>query len=401
MSHENSDTEKDLKNDIHSSKENITIRKKEHKLRVSLEILEDKNSVEKLENELLLDNPELSLAGLLENIQNFPNNPDIPIKVDEDIEDWQVHEEMAMPIRDITKLIPEFNGEEKNLDIFVKKVNRLWTHIDLYPQNEKNQFLLVLQLKLTDKAAEAVQNNAFENWDNVRESLIENLTPHRNTEKSELKLNSIKQKPNEDIETYARRIQEALDTLNRSFAEDEQNEVIKRENNRKARKAFENGLSDPNLRSKAISKGSVDLKEAIDYTIEQELRFSELKPINSVICTYCKKTNHTINQCRLRSANQKSQNFRPNQSSKKDITCYKCSRKGHFANECRLQGNKSNRPNENNDNSKDTPKNQNTSFSVREENVEKNEPTKPPEPISAGTSSLSQMIRIEEIKPKN
>lgn len=76
---------------------------------------------------------------------------------------------------------------------------------------------------------------------------------------------------NEDVETYAKRIEDALETLNRSFAQEHQNEIIKKENDWKARKTFEIGLLEANLRNKAIARGSNTLKEAVDYIIEQEL----------------------------------------------------------------------------------------------------------------------------------
>lgn len=197
-----------------------------------------------------------------------------------------------MPIRDVTKLIPKYSGKEKGLDSFIKKIDKLWTHIADFPENEHTQFLLVLQLKLTEKAADAVQDNEFDNWDAVKADLIEHITPHRNTEKSELKLCAIKQLPKEDLESYAKKIEDALDTLNRSFSQEDQNDTIKRENERKARKVFENGFSEPSLRDKAIACGCNTLKEAVDYIIEQELRYSELKPtVTPDTCAYCKKPN--------------------------------------------------------------------------------------------------------------
>lgn len=211
--------------------------------------------------------------------------------------DWNLEQEekMAMPIRDVTKLIPEYDGKEKALDSFIKKIDKLWNYIEEFEANDRTQFLLVLQLKLVDKAAEAVQDNNFDDWDSVKADLMEHITPHRNTEKSELKLCAIKQLPNEDVETYAKRIEDALDTLNRSFAPENQNEIIKKENDRKARKTFENGLLESNLRNKAIARGSNTLKEAVDYIIEQELRHSELKPVQSPsFCTYCKRNGHTL-----------------------------------------------------------------------------------------------------------
>lgn len=134
---------------------------------------------------------------------------DLNRSVRNSIEDWPVEPDMAMPIRDITKLIPEFDGNEKTLDTFIKKINRLWDHIVDYEDNDKNQFMLVLQLKLVGKAAEAVQDNEFETWDDVRTNLRENILPHRNTEKSEFKLGAVKQREREDVEAFAKRVQDA------------------------------------------------------------------------------------------------------------------------------------------------------------------------------------------------
>lgn len=57
--------------------------------------------------------------------------------------------------------------------------SKLWNYIADFEDNDRTQFLLVLQLKLVDKAAEAVQSNRFENWDAVKADLMEHITPHR------------------------------------------------------------------------------------------------------------------------------------------------------------------------------------------------------------------------------
>lgn len=194
---------------------------------------------------------------------------------------------MAMPIRDITNLIPKYDGKEKLLNSFIKKIDRLWTYVTKLEETDRELFLLVLQIRLKGRASEAVQENAFEDWEVVKIDLINKITSYRSTEKSELKLGAIRQKHRETVEAYAKRIEKALETLNRSFAQKDQNKTIRKENDRKARKTFENGLIEPVLQDKAISRGSSTFKEAVDYVIEQELRYAELELLQNYR-PYCK-----------------------------------------------------------------------------------------------------------------
>lgn len=146
------------------------------------------------DDNIQIENPVVSFLDLFNLLKNQlqANNSN------RDSLDWNLerNEKMAMPIRDVTKLIPEYDGEEKALDSFIKKIDKLWNYIEEFEANDRTQFLLVLQLRLVDKAAEAVQDNNLEDWDGVKADLIEHLVPHRNTEKSELKLCAIKQLQN-------------------------------------------------------------------------------------------------------------------------------------------------------------------------------------------------------------
>lgn len=291
---------------------------------------------------------------------------------------WSVDSNMPIPIKDITDLIKEYKGEAKELNSFIKNIDRLWTYIDAYDIADKERFLLVLQLKLIDKAADATKNVTFQNWQHVKQALKDNINPQKNIEKAELKLSNIKQKEKEDIETFSKRVEEALEDFNKSFNLEEENEVLKKENDRKARKAFENGLTDSQLRNKAIMRGNKTLRDSVDYVIEQELRQSEVKPraFSNKFCSYCKLSNHNFSECRKRQASTASNsNTKPtpsnaNTSANNEITCYKCLKKGHYASSCRSSNNNSNQHSPTNpNNSSNGPR---ISFSTNDANNSNN-----------------------------
>lgn len=373
---------------------NVTHRKK-HKIKtkISCQILHE-DKILKDEN-LLFDFPEIpesstdqsqdefNLKSIIE--EKFPNfqkifinnyqNTQNQTKLQEDnYDNWSVDSNMVIPIKDITDLIKEYKGEEKDLNTFIKNIDKLWTHIGAYEEADKARFLLVLQIKLIGKAADATKDVTFNNWTDVKKALKDNINPQKNIEKAELKLNNIRQKEKEDVEKYAKRVEDALENFNKSFNLEEENEILKKENDRKARKAFENGLSDPQLRNKVITRGNKTLKESIDYVVEQELRQSEITPnaTPTKFCNHCKMNNHNTIDCRKKPNNNNNNNnkFNPNQTPnnsnppfKREITCYRCSKVGHYASECRSSMNTNeqftNRNGQNNSNNNNFPNNQN------------------------------------------
>lgn len=262
--------------------------------------------------------------------------------------DWSLSSDFIManiPIKDITDLIREYNGNEKDLNSFIKNIDKLWGHIATYENVDKARFLLILQLKLTDKAAEATKDSNFNSWENVKRHLLENINPQKNIEKAELKLTTVSQKSGEDLEIYVQRVESLLNDLNKSFGIERQDDIIGLENDRKARRSFENGLNNKYLRNKAIARGSKTFKETVDYVIEQELRQSQLVKIQNFeekFCSFCKIKGHSFQECRKKTYNRRfTTNSEPKRfTNNSDITCYKCSKKGHYANECRSETNK-------------------------------------------------------------
>lgn len=110
---------------------------------ISLETIETK-----------ITNPTLNLKDVVSllntSLQNInqtqkPNNLD-NLSEDSSVNNWRFQQKAGMDIQGLVKLVPEYNGDEKTLDSFVKKINTLWQQVAI---DDRNQLLLVLQLKLT------------------------------------------------------------------------------------------------------------------------------------------------------------------------------------------------------------------------------------------------------------
>lgn len=282
------------------------------------------------------------------------------IQVDTTREPFCDRKEMAFTAKEISDLIKSYDGEEKALQIYIKNMDTLWNLLgDGAEAADKNRFLIVAQMKLEKKAAEAISSiDNIDSWKKIKDALIAHIKPQHSIERLELKLCTIKQHSNEKLEKYAERVQGLLNDLNDQY-DLAQNAVIKTEHDRKARRAFVNGIYDSKLRDRAMAVNSKSLKESIDYTIEQELRIEDAnKFTKNLYCNHCKKTNHDERDCRFkkyggdRNGNKFNQNsntrkyqnkqYSPpqhNQNNNSDwkqkIVCHKCNKKGHYANECR------------------------------------------------------------------
>lgn len=327
-----------------------------YNIRVAYEIIQNTNTVESNDFTFELANPQSeNLQPIIErNIRQSlcrQPNPNFFGLIN-----------MAIPIKDITDLIKEYKGDEKELNSFIKNIDKLWTHIRTYEEADKSRFMLVLQLKLIEKAADATKDTNFDNWPEVKKALKDNINPQKNIEKAELKLTTVKQLPNEEVETYAKRVEDLMENLNKSFDIEGNNDIIKKENDRKARKSFENGLSNPILKNKAISRGNKTLKDAVDYIIEQELRHTEQNPgpSNEKFCTFCKIKYHDISECRKRAQFRRPNPFpltppftpaftppRTSNPRNSEVICYRCNMAGHYASDCRSNS-RPNTPTDNN-----------------------------------------------------
>lgn len=179
---------------------------------------------------------------------------------------------LALTIEEATNLLPEYDGNEKHLESYISLVDQLWLAIALLNAQEKAKFLLFLRARLTKKAADVAVKINFNDWETAKTNLRNEINPPANIEKCEMKLCQVKQKEKESVEDYAKRVEDLLISLNKSYQANENIDIVKNENDRKARRSFENGLFNANLKYQAIGHGSKSFNDSVAYTVEQSLR---------------------------------------------------------------------------------------------------------------------------------
>lgn len=258
-----------------------------------------------------------------------------------------------MPIADVTKMIPTYDGNEDEFETYMHKIDKLWAYIEAYTEPEKSRFMLILQMNLSGQAAHVTRDVEFETWPPVRAVLKDKLNPQKNIEKAELRLNAAEQGETENIETYAKRIEKLLKDLNKAFDVRDLDGPMAKNNDRRARIAFENGLRNKTLRHMTIAVNGKTLQDAVDYASSMELRLPECKVSSpkkeKKFCTFCNFGGHTFDECRSKNRPNRDKKYQPSREDsrseypraetkpkvdKKDITCFKCQVKGHYASEC-------------------------------------------------------------------
>lgn len=212
------------------------------------------------------------------------------------------------------KIIPEFDGTSSQLHKFIACSN---TVNDSLNAADKKLFLdFVVKPKLLGAAYEVVKYKEFHTYESLRDELKLKFSITRSIAHIQSELFNIQQLENEQVRSYAERVQKLLSELNdaciASQGEDAA-DVIRSINSITAIKSFENGL---NSNLKVIIKACrfTDLKEAIEKAMEEELSFPSKNASNVITCSYCKNVGHHISACRKRmynNNNKPSTSFNP------------------------------------------------------------------------------------------
>lgn len=263
-------------------------------------------------------------------------------------------------LQDAIRMLPEsFDGRNiETLELFLEKCEFA---VSCVIEAAIPKLLQAIQTRLVGKARQVVKYKTFRSWEELRELLKSNLEPQRTTPYLYLELYAMKQKPGEDVLTYAMRIEQLQNLLIEQETIDlnpEYSKAIERTITRQVIQVFMEGLGElkhyikarnPDTLEKAIqaareeervrnsnrgakqylrdnnktSKNSQQTQSIIGNCHNCGIRghyakFCRRKPqsnkeistttdqtqpqarINQIVCNYCKKTGHKIAECRKR-----------------------------------------------------------------------------------------------------
>lgn len=263
-------------------------------------------------------------------------------------------------IETIKAMIPKCDDELKNLAAFIGMCDRL--HRKIRAEDRPMFCLMVLSRASEGSMYDLVKDLPDEaTWEDVKAALSPETTPPMGRTAAQAQISNLKQKNNESIQEYAKRSRAYLRQLNEAVCAEatteETKKFVKVENERIAKRAFEDGIFSSDLRIYTRTMNKKNLAEVIEEALDNEARMVPVRPITT--CTHCKKNGHSAENCFAKKNEQKTCNFckqkghteehcrrknvpketpKPTDSTAGNknahITCNYCKEKGHYANEC-------------------------------------------------------------------
>lgn len=243
---------------------------------------------------------------------------------------------------DVLNQIDSFDGhgDTNSLNFFLKSCDAM---MKIVKETEKNKLAeLIFAMKLKGKAQEVTQYHEFENWETIKDFLLEHFTDKRPPSHFLNLLMNIKQNYRESIKEYGERIQALFnkykETCNLNHNLNEAKVLINSLQSVLVSN-FRKGLHDEKVQMRIIAENTVDLDRAISVAIELELEQNDkyktsqnfrninvtqnrpsrnqnvMTPQSQSSCMFCHKNNHFTSQCRQLyrfENNQNNSNFNSN-----------------------------------------------------------------------------------------
>lgn len=212
------------------------------------------------------------------------------------------------------RLLMKFDGSKSKLYEFIDNCDKAMILVN---PEQKEMLFTIIETKITDKARAFVRNRDFSDWEALKTHLLDTFGEKRTLAQWQIELNTCKQNFKENVMSFANRVEtcyvKIINCLDRTVAKGNRSacvELIKNE----ALNVFLNGLNkDLTILVKSQKPDSLENAIAIALDEEQQLkskfettRFNNLSFKNShsqilstekLFCKYCKKTNHSIENC--------------------------------------------------------------------------------------------------------
>ena len=237
---------------------------------------------------------------------------------------------------DVLNLINSFDGQgdANSLQFFLKNCDSI---LKIVKVDQKELLVdLIFGTKLKGKAQEVTQYKQFQNWEELKDFLLEHFTDKTPPSHFLTQIMNIKQHFRETVKEYGDRLQilfnKYKETCHLNYANNEATVLIENLNSILVN-TFRKGLNDEKIQMRIIAEKTTYLDKALSLAIEMELenndRFknSHFKNIGFVergnrqlnnhssnnSCLFCFKNNHLTSQCRqLRQYEQNSNSYNRN-----------------------------------------------------------------------------------------
>lgn len=260
-------------------------------------------------------------------------------------------------ISEALKIIDPFDGSPSNLHKFIACCDLVQTALK---PSDHIKFLGLMKYLLTGRAYdETVKHINYEDWPTLRNDLKLRYTDIRSKQQLSHELLTIFQKPNEDVRSFGARVEKLLSEFNDiciTEAGAGSERYVEALNSQTALTSFQEGLTQ-NIRLIVKAYRCDTLRDAISRACEEEAltkRFGNLNRSsdkNIMKCQFCKKNGHSADKCfaipgnkienksnlnsnnSSNSANSKSSS-KPNSFSQSKLICSYCKKIGHHINDC-------------------------------------------------------------------
>lgn len=213
------------------------------------------------------------------------------------------------------RLLIKFDGNKTKLFEFLDNCDKA---MRLVNPDHRDILFSIIETKITDKARAIVRNREFPDWESLKSHLLDAFSEKRTLGQWQLELHSCKQLYKENVMSFANRVEscyiKVINSLDHSLEKNSRSACVNLIKN-EALNIFLNGLN-KDLTILVKSQRPDTLENAIAIALNEEQQLKSKIEINQFhnrhstnqsdqrifhtkgqFCNYCKKTNHTIDNC--------------------------------------------------------------------------------------------------------